>query len=102
MMTTASRATINIEEVIRYFLRLKRTFILNHDVLKQFAAFGGSRKCKSWEILDALEVSNDFKCVALVDKESLAFGRIVHFLCIFGDEGVEEGIKTLVIPTLGS
>lgn len=38
----------------------------------------------------------------MVDEELLAFGRMVHFLSVFGDEGVEVGVEPIFVPTLRS
>ncbi len=55
-----------------------------------------------WQIVEAVEVSDHFECVTLVDEELLAFSTVEHFLSVFGDEGVEEGIEAFVVSTLGS
>jgi hypothetical protein len=47
-------------------------------------------------------VRDDFEGVALVDEEGLAFGGVVHFLRVFGDKGVEEGVETFVVSALGA
>ena len=43
-----------------------------------------------------------FEGVALVDEEGLAFGGVVHFVGVFGDEGVEEGVEAFVVSAFGA
>ena len=73
-----------------------------HHVLQEFAAFGWSGECKAGEILDSLEMGNDFERIALVYEEGLAFRGIEHLFCIFGNEGVEERIEAFVVSALCS
>jgi hypothetical protein len=47
-------------------------------------------------------VGDYFEGVALVDEEGLAFGGVVHFVGVFGDEGVEEGVEAFVVSAFGA
>ena len=38
------------------------------------------------------EVGDDFEAVALINQELLPLGAVVHLLCVFGHQGIEEGI----------
>jgi hypothetical protein len=69
--------------------------------LKEFAAFGRCSEREARQVFDSTEVSDNFESVALVNKEGLALGGIVHFLRIFRNKRIEEGIEPFIISTLG-
>lgn len=55
---------------------------------------------QTFDFVDTGEMGDYFEGVALVDEEGLAFGGVVHFVCVLGDEGVEEGVETFIVSAL--
>lgn len=52
------------------------------------------------QVLQAIQVGDDFEGVALVYQELLALGAVEHLLGIFRHQGVEERVEALVISAL--
>lgn len=47
-------------------------------------------------------MGDNLECIALIYKELLTLGAVVHFLGIFRYKGVKEGIKTFVVASFGT
>jgi len=52
--------------------------------------------------IEAMQLGDDFECVALVNEEALALGRVVHLLRVFRHKRVKERVEPFVVTSLGS
>ena len=52
------------------------------------------------KVVESFEVRDDLERVALVDEELLTLSTVEHLLGVFGNEGVEERVETLVVTSL--